>query len=166
MSSLRDWVPEDPSEGRKEIQWQLERLAHWQQESWGLGQCGSWSQQGRSGCGRPPLGPSNHKCRVVIYPMCSWGLVGTDTTHHALPKRFRCAFSRREGENAWSDGRIHSVLVDNDQRHPSISEHLQVSPQVYHGGHLISRCISVADNHMIMLIYHITPHEDGVCMYG
>lgn len=65
-----------------------ESLAHQQQEAWGLGQWVPWSHQDGSSCGGPPLGPSDHKCRVVIYPVCSWGLAGTDTPRHALCKRF------------------------------------------------------------------------------
>lgn len=60
------------------------------------------------------MGFFDYKCRVVIYFMCSWGLVGIDIIYYAFFKRFRCVFFRRVGENVWLDGRIYFVLVDND----------------------------------------------------
>lgn len=65
-----------------------ERLAQQHQESWGLGQCEPWSHQdGRVAMEVLHWDPVTIKCRGVAYPVCSWGLAGTETTHHALYKR-------------------------------------------------------------------------------
>lgn len=81
--SVGERVPETPLEVKRtqqQQQQQIQRLAHQSQESWGRGQCEPRSWQA-------PLGPSDRKCRAVIYPACSWGLTGAEATQTALHKR-------------------------------------------------------------------------------
>lgn len=100
---------------------------------------------------------SDCKCRVVICPVCSWGLAGTNTTHHAFCKRFRSAFSRGLEGNPGSGHRTPSVLVDTDQRDPRILKNIKAlgSALQHLRGHLTNICISMADNCIVMLNNHI-----------
>ena len=65
VSSLREAVPGNPSEGKEENTVAARKAGpHQRQESQGWGQRETRCQAG-SGNGRPPLGPSDRKCSVV-----------------------------------------------------------------------------------------------------